>query len=260
MVLARKEDPFEEKYCENCGKTGYTEEHHIKTRGAGGKDIALNKIRLCVPCHKNAQEYKINRLHLVQLVAKREGLTPEDVCAAIGIPMPDNFPALVEKKEEPSYEQLVQAGLSLKEQQADCKWIYAQVMDALVKTGAKMSQIASDLGDSVSLVKKYVKTYTAFPSEDTRVPELSFEHHFIASTSKDPAVAIAKAADEQLSTRGLRKIVVEESEDEFKAIADADEQKEIQEAKKIFTKAQEVVSAGGPAGKWLKDKLSELVD
>lgn len=258
MALPLMEDPFEEKFCENCGKTGYTEEHHIKTRGSGGKDISLNKIRLCVECHKNAQEYKISRYHLIQIVAKREKVTPEEVCKAIDIPLPDAFPAPVEKKKEPSYEQLVQAGLSIKEQEADCKWVYAQVIDALVKTGAKMSQIASDLGDSVSLVKKYIKTYNAFRDEDMRVPELSFEHHYIASTSKDPSVAIAKAADEQLSTRGLRKIILEESDD-LKAADDNDEKKELQKAKKVHAEAQEIIAAGGPAAKWLKDNLHELV-
>lgn len=247
-------------WCEYCGRPGYTEEHHIKTRGSGGKDIPLNKIRLCVEHHRAAQEYKIDRLVLVQIVAEREGVALEEVCRAIEIPVPDKFPPLPEKVQEPGIEELIQAYISLEEQERENKWVKAQLLEAMLAAGAKPSWLASQLGISVSLIKKMVKTYKAFPEEDMRVPELSFEHHYVAATSSKPGEMIAKAADEQLSTRQMRKVILEEeASDGFKEIARDEEKDEIHEAKKVYTKAERVITRGGPGAEWLREKLIELV-
>lgn len=85
--------------------------------------------------------------------------------------------------------------------------------------------------------KKMVKTYRVFPEEYMRVPELSFEHHFVATTSSRPREMIARAADEQLSTRQMRKLIIEEeASNEFKDIAQKEEADEIQEAKRFSRK------------------------
>jgi len=51
------------KYCQYCGRRGYTEAHHIISRGAGGADTEDNRIDLCKGpgsnnCHDKAQEYR----------------------------------------------------------------------------------------------------------------------------------------------------------------------------------------------------------
>ncbi len=202
---------LDSKICEYLGcLEPAAEVHHIKTRGAGGSDIRPNLIHLCVQHHKQAQEYKIDRLVLVQIVAKREKVTPEDVCASIGIPAPDCFPPLPEVTPMPTLEESIQAYISLEEQERECRWIKGQLLDSILKTGAKASWIASQVGTSRSLINKLVKTYRAFPEADMRVPELSFEHHFVAATSNNSAEIIARAADEQLSTRQMRKLILEE--------------------------------------------------
>jgi len=246
--------------CEYCGKPGYTETHHIKTRGSGGKDILLNRIRLCAEHHRAAQEYRIDRLELVRIVAEREGVTPAEVCRAIEIPVPDEFPPLPERVQEPGIEELIQAYISLDEQERDCKWAKAQLLDAMLSTGVKASWLASQLGISVSLIKKMVKTYRAFPEEDTRVPELSFEHHYVAATSGRSREMIARAADEQLSTRQMRKVILEEeASDGFKEAAENEEAVEIQEAKRVYARAEKVIAKGGPGAEWLREKLAELL-
>jgi len=265
QIVIPANEPFYEPeglvaWCEYCGKPGYVETHHIKTRGAGGKDIPLNRINLCLEHHRAAQEYKIDRLALVQIVAKREGVAPEEACQAIGIPVPDKFPLLPEKAQEPGIEELIQAYISLEEQERENKWVKAQLLEAMLATGAKISWIASQLGISVSLIKKMVKTYRVFPEEYMRVPELSFEHHFVATTSSRPREMIARAADEQLSTRQMRKLIIEEeASDEFKDITQKEEADEIQEAKKVYAKAESVIAKGGPGAEWLREKLIELV-
>lgn len=247
-------------YCEYCGAPGYTEEHHIKTRGSGGKDILLNKIKLCMKCHDDAQQYKIDRLDLIQIVAKREMVSPEEVCQAIEIPVPDKFPPLPEKEREPGIEELIQAYISLEEQERESKWVKAQLLEAMLSAGAKASWLASQIGISVSLIKKMVKTFKAFPEENMRVPELDFEHHFIAAGSHNPSAMIAKAADEQLSSRQLRKLIDEEEASEgLKSLIHDEEEKEVKAAKSIYNKIEKIIAAGGPAANYLKDKIRDLI-
>lgn len=252
---------FEEiEWCEYCGRPGPVEEHHIKTSGSGGKDILINKIKLCRKCHDEAQQYKINRLVLVQIVALREGVASEEVCRETGIPVPDKFPELHSTEEEPGIEELIQAYISLKEQERDSKWVKAQLLAAMMDAGAKASWIASQIGTSASLIKKMVKTFKAFPAEVTRVPELSFEHHFTAATAKEPGKMIARAADEQMSTRELRKeIIKKEASEIIKAISSDEEEKDLEKAKRAFTKIEEMYAFGGPAKEWLKEQLKKLI-
>lgn len=246
--------------CEYCGRPGYTEVHHIKTRGSGGKDIPLNKIRLCSDHHRAAQEYKIDRLVLVQIVAKREGVTPEEVCRAIEIPVPDKFPPLPEKKQEPGIEELIQAYISLEEQERESKWAKAQLLEAMLSAGAKAAWLASQLGISVSLIKKMVKTFKAFPEENMRVPELKFEHHAQAARATDPAKIIAVAADEQLSSRQIEKLINEqEAGEEIKSLIQDEEEKEVKVAKNICIKIEKIIATGGPAADYLKNKIRELI-
>lgn len=248
------------EWCEYCGKPGYTEEHHIKTRGSGGPDITLNKIRLCVEHHRAAQEYRIDRLELVQIVAGREGVTPQEVCMAAGIPVPDQFPPVREIKNEPTLEELVQSYISLEEHERECRWIKGQLLDAMIKSGVKPSWIASQVGVSASQVREMVKVYRAFPKEEMRIPELSWYHHRVAAATPEPEKWIAWAADEQLSTRQMReKILQKEASDEAKSIAQSEEEKEIRQAKKVFAKVEEAMSKGGEGARWLREKLKEIL-
>lgn len=45
--------------CQQCGKYGYTEKHHIKTKGSGGDDIEENLIEVCRTCHRLIHDGKI---------------------------------------------------------------------------------------------------------------------------------------------------------------------------------------------------------
>ncbi len=247
-------------YCEYCGKPGYVEVHHIKSRGSGGSDHPLNLIKLCVAHHREAQEYRIDKYVLVALVARRESVTPEEVCKAIGLPVPEEFPSPPERQPEPTLEELIQACISLKEEAEEIKWVKAQLLYAILTTGVTASWVASQINASASWVRKLVKTYRAFPSEDMRVPEVGFEMHYIAAMSPDPAGYLARAADEGLSTRQLRKLIKEETaSDEMKSIIEEEEEKEMREARRVLMDAEEVISKGGPAAEWLRNELKDLV-
>ncbi len=65
-------------YCEYCGMWGYTESHHVTSRGAGGGDEMENLISLCTgpgtrDCHGRAQRYEIGRESLREIVRRRDG-------------------------------------------------------------------------------------------------------------------------------------------------------------------------------------------
>ena len=45
--------------CQQCGKRGNTEKHHIKTKGSGGDDIDKNLIEVCRKCHRLIHDGKI---------------------------------------------------------------------------------------------------------------------------------------------------------------------------------------------------------
>ena len=72
-------------WCERCGRSGYIEAHHIKRRSQGGDDIHPNIIRLCPDCHRGVHMALYDWRELVVIVAKREGKTPQEIAATIGV-------------------------------------------------------------------------------------------------------------------------------------------------------------------------------
>lgn len=248
-------------YCEieNCGRKATGEPHHIRPRSLGGSDIPANLIQLCFECHRLAHDGKITYHQLIRIVAKREGLEAEEVYRITGWPLPEVLPEQ-EKQEEPvSLEELVQRYVDLEERERECRWSKGQLLDVMVNAGAKISWIASQVGVSAAQVRELIKTYRAFMSDDDRNPELSWIHHRIAANSKDPCRWIERAADEQMSTRQLRKAILEkEATDEIKTIAIAEKEKEIRQAEKVYAKVEEVIARGGPGAELLKEKLRQL--
>lgn len=59
-----------------CPNDAQGEPHHIQPVGAGGPDIELNQLHLCLFCHKECQEYqkgygKLDQFGVVALVTKQ---------------------------------------------------------------------------------------------------------------------------------------------------------------------------------------------
>ena len=70
--------------CEVCGRStaAGADPHHLLARGMGGgnqMDVRENLIALCRTCHTAAHAGNIKRGNLVRLVAKREGLLPDEL-------------------------------------------------------------------------------------------------------------------------------------------------------------------------------------
>jgi len=243
-------------WCEYCGRPGCTEKHHIKTRGAGGPDVRENLIRLCVECHRLAQEYRIDRLELVQVVARREGISPQEACLRSEIPVPDAFPSVREAKEPPSLEELIQAYISLDERQDECNFLKGQLLAALIESGVKRGWIASQVRASTSQIKVLVRTYRAFPEEAMRIAELTWYHHRLAAHTDNPAGWIDRAADESWSTREMSAATKKEMDP---ALAASEEDREMRKAEKVFGQVDEILAKGGPPAEWLRSALRKEV-
>lgn len=243
-------------FCEHCGAPGHTEQHHIKARGSGGPNVRENLIRLCIACHRLAQEYKINRLELVQIVAEREGITPQEVCLRSEIPVPDEFPPVREKKEPATLEELIQAYINLDERQDECNFLKGQLLAALIEAGVKMGWIASQVRASVSQIKVLIKTYRAFPEEAMRIAELTWYHYRLAAHTDNPAGWIDRAADESWSTREMSAAIKKEM---GPALAASEEDREMRKAEKVFGQVDEILARGGPPAEWLRSALRKEV-
>lgn len=70
--------------CEYCLRAtpGGCHPHHWYARGFGGGsrlDIRINLIALCWHCHRLVHDGHVPREELLEIIAKREGLEPEEV-------------------------------------------------------------------------------------------------------------------------------------------------------------------------------------
>lgn len=81
MKAMREEIP----YCEVCGRVGYGDLHHIRYRSQLGSDIRANLIRLCYEHHAAAHAGVLTKRELIEIVARREGKTVEEIAEEIGV-------------------------------------------------------------------------------------------------------------------------------------------------------------------------------
>lgn len=124
-----------------------------------------------------------------------------------------------------TWEDWVTTYLQLNEATNSVSWLKADFLSKLYKKfgGSSLEKFASDVGEPRSTVTNYVRVSRAFPP-DTRVPHLSFTHHYQASftdsyneTKKEFATnkrfeVIEDAADRNISTRQLKDEILEKKD------------------------------------------------
>lgn len=163
-------------YCQVCGTHKGLEVHHIKTRGSGGGDEPENLVLLCHMHHQLVQEGHL-RLEDCDL-------------------MRGNVPA---------FEELIQRAVECCEAEQAYQWTLGAV--AAVATGilhVPQGEIASTLGMSSARVGQLIQTWRAFPTDNMRIPELSWQHHQVAAKSTRPGHWIGAAVDNGWSVAELR--------------------------------------------------------
>ena len=88
MIIIDQELLFEfrcKRKCEKCGKKTDCglDPHHVFSRGAGRLDIRINLIALDRQCHCLVHSGVIKKRDLIDIVSKREGLTPDELTTEI---------------------------------------------------------------------------------------------------------------------------------------------------------------------------------
>ena len=254
--------------CERCGRPAAGDPHHIRPRGAGGGNNRENQIQLCGDCHRNAQEHKIPQHELVVLVAQREKRAVGQIYEAIGLSIPpehegerDLIPCPKDPFDLMSLDELLQVAIDHKQKTNERQFLQGKALRYAMSRGVKAGYLASKTNISTSQIRVLVKVYEAFPEEASRVPELSWSHHKIAAYASDPTRWIKKAADQGMSTRQLRKAVIEEEgSEEHKREALKEEEKEMERAKLAIKEVRLVIARGGEAARWLNSELRKIID
>jgi hypothetical protein len=239
-----------------CNRPAYGEPHHIRTRGAGGKDIRENLIHLCGYHHALVHGGNIDRHHLVEVVARREGKTVDEIYDTLKLVKPESPKPINEPASDPTLEELLAAYVQVEESEQEARWIKGQLLDEMLKRGAKQTWLSSQLGISPAQIRELVKVYRTFPKPELRIPSLSWYHHRVAANSSDPVRYIQKANDESLSTRELRKVILEDEGKEH--LAQTETEREIGRAKRIYQQVEEIIRLGGEPADWLKSQLAAL--
>ncbi|OPX89419.1 MAG: HNH endonuclease [Pelotomaculum sp. PtaB.Bin104] len=215
------------KFCQVCGK--YQEaglhEHHIKSRGAGGDDVEENLVTLCYECHTKVHAGAITLDHIV-------------------------------KKELPGLEVVLQIFINHKEQEEESKWEQSAALVVLhTGLGLKIGEISTAVGLSPAMIREMIRTFNAFSEEGTRVPELSYYHHRLASKSSDPVSWINAAADNGWSTRQLEQEMKEAGCLTKKAKTDTEKAR----AEKTLRLVREILEEGSEVSDWFYAQIKKIV-
>lgn len=239
---------------ERCNHPAEGEPHHIRTRGAGGDDRRENLIHLCGWHHQLFHDGNLDRNELIAIVAKREGVTPEEVADILKLsyqsPPTQSAP-------QPNIEELLQAYIQIDEQEQETRFVKGQLLDAMLAAGAKQKFLSSQIGVSPAQIRELVHVYRTFPTPESRIPSLSWYHHRVASHSNEPAVLLVKANDEALSTRELRKVILEQ--EGAGAIVKQDEDREQKKAERLLVSVQKLLDTGSEAAKWFENELTQVL-
>lgn len=210
-------------YCQICGLRRDIQVHHIRSKGAGGGDEPENLVLLCAYHHRLVQD------HIIRL---------ED-CELLGTRVP-------------GYEELIQRAVDCLQNEQEARWTLGAICAVLVNVlQAQKGDVASQLGCSARYVSELVRTWEAFPTEEARNPELSWQHHRLAASTEAPAEWLARAADAGWSTREMQEAIREAQGEK------QEQSKEMKKAERAFSLVREVLSAGGEAAEWLYQELKE---
>ncbi len=212
-------------FCQCCGR--YSEKglhvHHVKTRGAGGDDVAENEVTLCYECHMKVHSglLKLENIVVIEL---------------------------------PPLETVIQLCIDSIQDEEDAVWRLAAGI-VVLREGLKMKigQISEAIGKSPAEIRVLRDTFLAFPQEEMRVPDKSFTHHRYAAKTDNPVEWLNKAVEEDWSTRQLDKEIKRS-----KCISEkAREGMSRSRAEKALRELKEAASDPA-ASKWLLDELKKI--
>lgn len=246
-------------YCELCGTPTTIWPHHIKPRGAGGKETRWNLIQLCEEHHRAVHDGQLHRKVLVEIVAKRENTSVEAIYDMNNWLYENKTPdelIIPNPIAGDTFEDILALYFSCLELGTNTLWDRAALITVMHDyMHLTPKAIASTVGCSASLCRKLIRTYSVFPSEQERIPVLSFRHHQMAAYTTEPYEWIKKAADNQWSTRVLQEEInqIQQSPQEI-------EEKEWTKAEKILLLVSEILEEENKISKWLRKELQDTLE
>lgn len=270
------QDLIDNHICEYCGE--YAESghhrHHIRHRVGNHKEIDLdikeNLICLCGKCHTMAHIGRIKRWQLIEIVARREGITPQQVCETIGLIIDKVMPIdyIFKDESNPLYgrslEDVVQEYAGYDEVESAAIWAKAELLYYIVehmkKNGGKLKDIYRQLSPCVGCapetIKVRVRTFQAFPEPHMRAQDKSFTIHRIAAATEEPEKWLDIAIANDYSTRQLTEAITAEKGAKNGVTKDVNEAK----AARIVRMAREVLEYGGEPAILLREELTKLLE
>jgi len=110
--------------------------------------------------------------------------------------------------EEVSYDQLISEFIDARVEGDNFIWKQSAIAYFLKESMMISAKIISgDTGYSPRHIANLVKTFSAFPTEDSRAMDLSFSHHMVAAKTDDPKFWIDQAVDNAYSVRELQRAI-----------------------------------------------------
>ncbi len=144
-----------------------------------------------------------------------------------------------------NYRDLIDQLIEAKSSRDNSTWKEAAICYLLkqeMKVPAKT--IAGDIGYSGRYISMLVKTFEAFPEEDSRAQDLTYSHHQLASTTSEPGFWIDQAVKNGWSTRELQE-----------AMTGTDIADPLTKAQRLWDNVLKAISQGGPGAEYLSDQI-----
>ncbi len=251
-------------YCEFHGISHGAEtvlhEHHIKHRAAGGEDIKENVIKICAEGHTLCHTGQIKLWEQIEIVARREGKTPEEICEIIGLSVGKVLPRdyVFNSEGNPlqgmNLEDALQLYFLYEESEQQGLWGKAKIVTGFAESGMDKKQISSLVGCSPATVRERIRTYNAFRDETSRALDMSFTIHRICSKTDNPIKWLETAIENGFSTRQLEEAIKAEGEDKI-ATKDA----LMEKAERCIRLVNEVLKEPGEPSFWLYSELKKII-
>jgi len=148
---------------------------------------------------------------------------------------------------ELSYDQLVSEFIAAKSEQDDQIWRQAAI--ACFLRGQMLvpaKSIAADVGYSSRYISQLIKTFEAFPDEDSRARDQSFSLHAVCATTDDPEAWLQRALEEGWSVRDIKEAI-------------AGDKEEPDPVEKVWKPVEKVLADGGETADRLLVKMRQVI-
>lgn len=151
---------------------------------------------------------------------------------------------------ELGYDGIISMLCDIKESESEALWSQGALIYVLKnRLNVQTGDIAHYLNCTSRHVNSLAKTFAAFPGEDDRNKQLTFNHHAVAAGTDDPAFWLSEAEENSYSIRELKQ-----------AIKPTPEDTEMRQAQNLLERLEKFLEQGGDAAEWLKEEAEKVLE